>query len=168
MTKTKELSLGAMGCALSFLFLLGCSLIPTGKLVMGFLASFVPCVLYIESKSLKTPLLSGISSALLAGLILPKSGLGGLVIIMYCTCLCYYPILKAIIERLRNLAFEWILKVIYFVVLTLAIKLITKALGIDIFNIWAGIIALCAYDYLLSSLIGYYTRFISPRIKKSR
>lgn len=168
MTKTKELALGAMGCALSFLFLLGCSVIPTGRLVMGFLASFVTCVIYIESKSAKAALLSGISSALLAGLILPKSGLGGLIIILYCGCLCYYPVIKALIEKTRNLTLEWLLKVIYFVVLCLGIKLITKKLGLDIFNIWAGIIALCVYDYLLSFLIGYYTKIISPRIKKSR
>lgn len=168
MLRTKELSLGSMGCALSFLFLLTASFVPTGKLVMGFLASFVPCVLCIECKSVKTALISGIASAILAGFMLPKTGLGGVIIVLYCMCMCYYPSLKAVIEKKHDLKTEWLIKEIYFIVLSVAVKLITRELGIDVFSIAAGVLALTAYDILLSYVIGYYVKVISPRIQKSR
>ena len=168
MIKSKDLALGAMGCALSFLFLICCSAIPTGKLAMGFIASFVPCIIYIESSSLKTSLLAGISAALLALIILPKSGLTGLIVIMYSLCFCYYPALKAVVEKKRNLVAEWFIKLIYFSALSLAVKLITVKFGICVFNPILGVIGMVAYDILLTYLVGYYIRVISPRIKKSR
>ena len=168
MLKTKELTIGAMGCCISVLLLLICSVIPTGKLSLGFLASFVPCILNIESKSPKTALISVVSSAVIAALMLPKSGLAGVIIIFYCICFCYYPSLKSIIERKNNLVWEWILKEIYFIAISIVIKLVTESLGLDLYNIFISAVILTAYDVLLSYVISYYIRQISPRIQKSK
>ena len=167
MLKTKELTIGAMGCGISLLFLIVCTIIPTGKIAFGFIASFVPCVLTIECKSIKTALISGIASALVAAFILPKAGLAGVIIVFYCICFCYYPALKSLIERKQNLLIEWILKEVYFFLISLAVKLITTKLGLDFYNIIVSMVALTAYDLLLSYVISYYLSRISPRIKKS-
>ena len=168
MLKTKELTLGAMGCGISVLFLLICTIIPTGKLAMGFVASFIPCIMTIECNNAKTSLISGIASALIAAVLLPKSGLSGIIIIFYCICFCYYPWLKAIIEKKNNLPLEWLYKEIYFLAISAIIKLVTTKLGIDFYNIFISAIILTAYDLLLSYVISYYIRQISPKLKKSR
>lgn len=168
MLKTKELTLGAISCAISVLFLLVCTLVPTGKLAIGFIASFVPCIMTIECENPRTALISGITSALIAAVLLPKSGLAGIIIIFYCICFCYYPWLKSKIEKKNNLLLEWIYKEIYFVIISAVIKFITIKLGIEIYNIFISAVILSAYDLLLSYVIGYYIRQISPKIKKSR
>ncbi len=168
MLKTKELTLGAMGCALSCVLLLICTLAPTGKLAIGFIASFIPCVLYVECKSAKTALVSGIASGIIAFTLLPKHGLAGVIIVMYGLCFCYYPALKAVIEKRKSLGFEWIMKEIYFVILSLFLKFICSLLGLEFFNVLIAIIGFTLYDLLLSYVISYYIKVISPRIQKSR
>ncbi len=168
MLKTNDLTLGAMGCAVSVLFLLLCGYVPSGKLALGFIASFVPCILAIECSSKNTSLLSGIASALIAAFIVPKAGLSGMIIIFYCFCFCYYPWLKAMIEKKNNLVFEWALKGIYFLVISLISKFIAVKLGIYLYNMIICMIVLILYDLLLTYTISYYVKQISPRLKKSR
>jgi hypothetical protein len=166
--KTKELTAGSMGCAVSVLLLFICSVIPSGKLTIGFIASFIPCILYIECKSAKTALISGIASAIISAILLPKQGLTGVIIVFYCLCFSYYPGLKAHIEKKRNIYIEWIIKEIYYFALSFIVKLVTLKLGLEFYNIFVSVILLTAYDILLSYVIGYYIRVISPRIQKSR
>ncbi len=168
MLKTKELTLGAMGCALSAVLLLLCTFVPTGKLAIGFIASFVPCVLFIECKSAKTALLSGIAAGIIAFTLFPKHGLAGIIIVMYGLCFSYYPALKAIIEKRKNLYVEWVIKEIYFVIISLILKALCYAMGLDFFNIAVAVVGFTLYDLLLSYVISYYIRVISPRIQKSR
>lgn len=166
--RAKDITVGAFGCALSLLFLYLCSVIPTAKLALGFTAAVVPCVLCVECTQKKTSLLSGISSGILAALLLPKEGLSGLIILFYCICFSYYPTLKSLIESRRNLAAEWTLKLIYFFGVSLIMKLLTDKLGIPVYSVFVSAAALIAYDLLLSVVIGYYIRVISPRIRNSR
>lgn len=168
MDKTKDLTIGAMGCGISVLFLMIAAYIPTGKIAMGFIAAFIPCIMTIECKSPITSLISGISSALISAIILPKSGLSGIIIVLYCICFCYYPWLKSIIERKNNLLVEWIYKEIYFLAISIFIKFITTQLRLDFYNIILSCIILTFYDLLLTYVIGYYIRKISPKLKKSR
>lgn len=168
MLKTKELTLGAMGCALTSVLLLICTIAPTGKLAIGFIASFIPCVLYVECKSAKTAVLSGIASGIIALTLLPKHGLAGVIIVMYGLCFSYYPGLKAIIEKRRKLGIEWILKEIYFIILSLILKWICSMLGLEFFNLIIAVTGFTLYDLLLSYVISYYIKVISPRIQKSR
>ncbi len=168
MLKTKELTLGAMGCALTCVLLLICTIVPTGKLAIGFIASFIPCILYIECRSAKTAILSGIASGIIAFILLPKHGLAGVIIVMYGLCFSYYPGLKAVIEKRQNLYTEWVLKEVYFIILSLILKWICSMLGLEFFNLIIAIAGFTLYDLLLSYVIGYYIRVISPRIQKSR
>ena len=168
MLKTKELTLGAMGCALSLVLLLICTFVPTGKLAIGFIASFVPCILFIECKSIKTALLSGIAAGIVAFTLFPKHGLAGVIIVMYGLCFSYYPALKAAIEKIRMLYLEWIIKEIYFIILSLILKALCSAIGLDFFNIPVAVAGFTLYDLLLSYVINYYIKVISPRIQKSR
>lgn len=168
MLKTKELTLGAMGCAISAALLLLCTIAPTGKLTIGFIASFVPCVLFIECKSAKTALLSGIAAGIIAFTLFPKHGLAGIIIVMYCLCFSYYGALKALIEKTRKLYIEWIIKEVYFVFISLLLKVLCSAIGLEFFSIPLAVAGFTFYDILLSYIISYYIRVISPRIQKSR
>ncbi|MBP3359668.1 MAG: hypothetical protein J6N52_02340 [Clostridia bacterium] len=165
---TKDLTIGALGCGISVFFLYLCSAFPTGKLSLAFIAAVVPCVLCVECNFKRTAVLSGISSGILAALLLPKQGLSGIIIVFYCACFSYYPALKALIESQKNLAAEWTMKLIYFFAVSLIMKFITDKLGIPVYSIFISAAALIAYDILLSIVIGYYIRVISPRIRKSR
>lgn len=168
MNKTKYLTSGAMATALSILFLLICTFIPTGKLAMGFIASFIPCILLIETLSHKTALISGVASSLIALFLLPKGGLSGVIVIFYCLCFSYYPVLKSKIEQQEKLYIEWLIKIIYFIILSFAIKFLAEMYGITVINVLICTIVFIAYDMLLTYVISYYIKTIHPRIKKSR
>lgn len=165
---TKDLTTGALGCALSVLFLYLCAVIPTGKLTLGFIAAVIPCILCIECKKLSTSAISGIAAGLISFLMLPKSGLSGIVIILFCGCFSYYPVLKALIEKKKNLKTEWILKIVYFIIISLPAKLICSLLRIEAFSFFISVAALIFYDILLSFVISYYINNISARIHSSR
>ena len=164
--KTRELTIGALGCALSVLFLYLSSIVPTGKLALAFIASIVPCVVLIESHSKLASLLSGIAGGIVAAFFLPKSGLSGVITVAYCAVLCYYPAVKSYIESLRNIFVEWAAKLVLFAAASVIIKIIVKALGIPLFPIFIPFAALVLYDILLTFMISYYMKEISPRIRK--
>lgn len=165
MMKTRDLTIGAMCCGLSVLFLYIASIIPTGKIAAAFIATLMPAVACAECDKKVTSLVCGIASGLLAGLIVPKSGMAGVITVFFCGVFCYYPWLKHKIEMLNKLAAEWLFKLIFFSIVSIVLKLIGNALGIEIFNVIVSVIILAAYDLLVSYVMEYYLRVISPKIK---
>ena len=168
MIKTRDITIGAMCCGLSILFLYIASIIPTGKITVAFIATFMPAVACAECEKRITSLICGVSAGLLAGLIVPKTGLAGVITLFFCGVLCYYPWLKSVIESLNRLTLEWIIKIIFFTAVSAVIYFIAKKTGIEFYSIPVSILILTAYDFLVSYTMGYYMRIISPKIKSQR
>ena len=168
MNKTHDITIGAMCCGLSILFLYIASIIPTGRISVAFIATLMPAVACAECKSKTTALICGVAAGLLAGLFVPKTGLSGIITIFFCGVLCYYPWLKALIEGLNRLISEWCLKLLFFSGISVIIKIITSQLGIEFYNVIISVVILAVYDLLVSYVMSYYIRVISPRIKSQR
>lgn len=99
--------------------------------------------------------------------------------LMYICFLGYYPILKAIIEKIGNQAVEWVLKILTFNAAIIIIYLIfSKLFGIntDDFKelgkygayIFLGIgnITFIIYDFAISRLAGFYMIKLHPKISQ--
>lgn len=115
-----------------------------------------------------------ITSAFLVALVAePESKL------MYICLFGYYPIVKAIIERLRKPILEWILKLSIFIVSVLvAYFIFSKLFGINLSEFEAmgkfgiplliifGAVVFVLYDIAVSRMAGMYLRVLSGKIKK--
>jgi len=172
MIKTRDMTIGAMCCGLSVLFLYIAALIPTGRASVAFIATLMPAIVCVESEKKITALISGIAAGFLAAILVPKSGMAGLITIFFCCVLCYYPWLKSVIESLGKLIAEWIIKLVFFTAVSFVIDFTVKKIGIDGIEfkniiVIASIGILIVYDFLLSYVMNYYIRVISPKIKKS-
>ncbi len=122
----------------------------------------------------KWALLSYISSAVIVFLIAePEAKL------MYICFLGYYPILKAVIERLRKPVIEWILKVISFNAAVIIIYcLFASAFGISfddfgvlgkygaVITLGMGNVVFVVYDIAVARMAMFYNFVIRPKIKK--
>lgn len=166
MNKTHDVALGGIYSAVSIIFLYLACIMPTGKLAFAFVASCMPAFACAECRNRKIALVCGISSGIIAFLLLPKQGLGGVISVFFSLALCYYPSVKSLLETRLNIAWEWILKVIYFFGISFVISFISKKLGVDVFNVFLCAGAFIAYDLLLSMVIGYYVKKISPILRK--
>ena len=124
--------------------------------------------------NLKWAFLSYLTSAVLVLLSAePESRL------IYVFFLGYYPILKAIIEKIKHPVPEWILKIISFNCAVLFVYLIfAKPMGIDFSDFGAlgkygalivlglGNLAFVLYDIAVSKMAMVYIWTISPKLKK--
>ncbi len=122
----------------------------------------------------KWAFLSYLSSAVLVFLFAePESRL------LYIFFLGYYPILKAVIERLKKPIPEWILKILSFNAAVLAVYLLfAKPMGIDledfgtlgkygaIILLLLGNAAFVLYDIAVSRMATVYIYIIKPKVKK--
>ena len=99
--------------------------------------------------------------------------------LMYVFFLGYYPILKAIIEKIKQPVLEWILKIISFNCAVLVVYLIfAKPMGIDFSDfgvlgkygalilLGLGNLAFALYDIAVSKMALVYIWTIAPKIKK--
>lgn len=167
MNKTREITLGGIYSALSIIFLYLACILPTMKLAFAFAASCMPAFTCAECKSRKTSLICGISSGIIAALLMPKQGLGGVLSVFFSGALCYYPSVKSLFETKLNIVWEWAAKLVYFSAISALIGFVSKRMGLDVFNIFVCIAAFSAYDILLSVVISYYIRKISPILKRN-
>lgn len=85
----------------------------------------------------------------------------------------YYPLIKLFAEQKKRIT-EWIIKIVYFFVITLAGFLVLKLTGLvsvsllsafdDAILVGVGVMLLvlieCIFDYALSMVIGFYMRRI--------
>lgn len=135
------------------------SILPTSKLALYALSSFFISVVIIES-GVKTGLVFYISSVLLSLIVVQNK----LELIPYIVFFGNYGLIKLFIERLRKLALEYILKILYFSVwLTAAVfffeRIFMENINFD-FPWWAVFIVFeivfVVYDYVYSLFVRYY------------
>lgn len=99
--------------------------------------------------------------------------------VLYIAFFGYYPILKAVIERIRNNVFEWIIKLVLFNAVIIAVySLFSGVFGMDSeeFGILAkyGIYILLAganvvfvlYDICVSRMAMFYLYRLHPKVQK--
>ncbi len=168
MNNSKKISLGAMITVLSIILLYTTSVIPTARIFLISLTSFLIAVLIIDA-GIKVAILSFISTSILGFLLVPNK----ILLVPYVTFLGYYGIIKSSIESINNLALEWIIKIVVFnIAACLNYLLISKLIGTVIalpFSIWLVVLALqvlfITYDYMFSLFIAYYTTQLKKYIR---
>ena len=98
--------------------------------------------------------------------------------IMYVFFLGYYPIIKALLERMRKPLIEWIIKVLSFNIAVLVVYMIfAKPMGIDLSDFGAlgkygayvllglGNIVFVLYDIAVCRMAMMYVKMIRPKFK---
>ena len=173
--KSKNITVSSVILAISFIFLYLSSVMPTSKLACLCVATTGICIIIIESGA-KWGFLSAVVLSVLGWFLLPDKTVSILFILFF----SYYPLIKLFAEKKGRLL-EWIIKIIYFCIIT--------AIGIFVLNtagalpevirkylknipmlvsIGFGIVAMGAvFDFALSIVIGYYTQSIMPKIKRN-
>ena len=164
------LSLGGVLLALTVITLFAESILPTSKLSLYSLSSFFIAVMIIESGA-KAGLVFYISSALLALVVVQNK----LELIPYIAFFGNYGLVKYLVEKLRNLFLEYVLKISYFSIWLVVAFIFAKAFfaaNIKInFPWWVVIVLLEAafviYDYVYSLIVRYYSAKFRDRLKIS-
>lgn len=99
--------------------------------------------------------------------------------LLYVFFLGYYPILKALIEKWRKPAAEWIVKIILFnLAVLLVYSIFAKPMGIDfddfgplgkygaLIALGVGNVAFVLYDIAVSRMAMVYMMVVRPKIKR--
>ena len=98
---------------------------------------------------------------------------------MYVGLFGYYPIIKALIERIRKPVFEWAIKLLCFFAAVLAVYFVlAKPLGVDVedFGVLGnygavillifGAFVFVLYDIAVSRMAMMYIRVLQSRLRK--
>jgi len=129
--------------------------------LLGFSSIFIAIVL-VEC-SYTYAFLCFIASALLGLFILPNKFL-----ILPFAFLGLYTIAKSFIERIGKLSFEWLLKILYFLVTVILLSgLFLSQISLPLYAVYIGGVAvLCVYDIALSVGITYFKKTFKIFSKK--
>lgn len=155
--------------ALSLILVYAASILPTGQWGMVAVAGLFQAAAVI-SVGLKAGLLCWVGVSLLAFLLLPDKFCA----LIYCVLFGLYPIVKSLIERLRRLPLELVLKLaffnaaftfIYLVMRTALLNSLPSALGTAWLLYAAANVVFLLYDYGFSKLIGFYIARIDRAIR---
>ncbi len=172
---TKKLAFSSVMTALIVVCLYASAVAPTAKL--AFLAVTSLCILITVAQCGTRYALVAYIAASLAGLLLIPSKAQVLLFLLF---LGYYPIIKRYIERLDNLFFEWIVKILFFSAVLIVAYFLIKYLLLSYVSLGAlfdyvlshlvittvvAEIAFIIYDYFLSLLVSYYVNIIQKRFK---
>lgn len=165
-----RIALGGLLTALSLLLLYLASLAPSGRLGVVALAGLVPA-LGVISGGLATGFFCYAASGVLGILLLPDKGCA----LMYLIFLGSYPVLKSLIERLRKLALELVLKLVFFNAVlsvlvfgfsTLLFPFLPQLLQKPLLIYLVGNAVFLVYDFGVSKLLTYYAARIRPATRK--
>ena len=166
----RNLARSALATALGVAVLLIDSVIPWGKLA-GVCLSSVFVVLVRMSCGLRWALCCYGATAALGLLLLPAKSTA----LLYAVFLGYYPLIKLALERLRQPALRWGLKLaVCSVVVAVALFLLRELLliAVPLESTWSVLLAFaaadaafCVYDYALTQVILIYMRKIQGRLK---
>lgn len=155
--------------ALSLLLLYGASVAPTGSWGLAAVAGLFPAAAVI-SVGMKAGVLCWAGVSILAFLILP----GKLCALLYAALFGLYPIVKALIERLRRRGPEYLLKLAFFNAAFTLIFVVMRAAVLDslpqaLSRVWllylVGNVVFLLYDFGFSKLIGFYIARIGRAVK---
>lgn len=165
-----RVALGGVLTALSLLLLYLAALAPSGRLGVVALAGLVPAVGVI-SGGLATGIFCYAACGILGLLLLPDKGCA----LMYMILLGLYPVLKSLIERLRNLVLELALKLVFFNAVlsvlvfgfsTLLFPFLPQLLQKPLLIYLVGNAVFLVYDFGISKLLTYYAARLRPAARK--
>lgn len=167
----RTVALSAVLTALSLIVLYIAALAPSGRMGLTAAAGLFPAAAVV-SCGLPAGFLCYGGTAVLALLFLNDKGLA----LLYLVFFGLYPMLKGLVEQMRRLPFELLLKLAFFnVVLTL---LLLAASGV-LFSViaWgnlpmgvlymAGNAVFLIYDFGFSKIIGFYTQRVDRVLRKT-
>ena len=158
--KARKIVYPAVFGALALVLLYVGMMAPSGKWGIVAAAGLLPCAV-ILSVGVRAGLLCWSGVTILAFLTLPDK----FIALLFGVLFGLYPIVKALIESLRKLALEYILKLAFFnlsfsVVYVVMKGAVLSALPVQIHRIWllylVGNIVFFLYDYGVSKLISLY------------
>ena len=166
---TRKITLTAQMSALSIVFLYIDSVFPTGQLGFVAIASLFGIAAVIES-GLVSGLIVFVISGILGFLLVPVKS----VMFLYVLFFGYYPILKSLIERLRKIVLEWVLKLLVFNAALSVIWLLFRELifNAEILRFGTAVVYILGnvvfviFDFGISKLIGFYIMKISKKIRR--
>ena len=154
-------ALGGLLAALSLVILWLSNLVPTGRMGVVALAGLVPAAGVI-SAGLSAGFLCYGAAGILGLILLPDKGCA----LLYVLFFGLYPMVKSLIERLRNLPLELVCKLAFFNVILLIflfglsalfLPLLPQMLQTPVPIFAAGNVVFLIYDYGFSKLIAFYT-----------
>lgn len=172
MKKTNKITLSAIMAALAMAFML-VSYFPYLTYAIPAIAGLFIMITVIEN-GCKWALGAYLSSAVLVFLTAePESG------IMYVAFFGYYPIIKALLERIRKPFIEWPVKIIIFNGAVLLVYMVlAKAMNIDMEGMGtfmkygtavllaAGNVVFVVYDIAVSRMASVYISVVRPKLKR--
>ena len=165
-----RVAVGGAFAALSLLLLYGATLMPSGRIGMVAVAGLVPAAAVI-SGGLGTGFLCYGATALLGLLLLPDKGCA----FLYALFLGLYPMVKCLIERLRKLPLELMLKLAFFNLIlivfllgfsALLFPLLPQIMCTPLLLFGIGNVVFLIYDYGFSKLITCYAFRIRKAMRK--
>jgi hypothetical protein len=165
--RTSGVVYAAIFGALALMFLYLGSVLPTGNWGLAAVAGLMPAAVII-SAGLTAGALCWAGVSILAFLMIPDKFMA----LLFGLLFGLYAIVKNLVERLRVLPLEYVLKLLFFNASFTAVYHIMKAavlssLPEQLSVVWvlylAGNVVFLVYDYGLSKLIGFYmTRVYKP------
>lgn len=168
-SKASKVAYPAVLGALSLIFVYVASVVPSGNWGFVAIAGLFPAAAVI-SVSMKAGFLCWASVSVLAFLLIP----GKFCALLYSALFGLYPMVKALVERLRKRAPEYILKLVFFNVAFTLVFLVMRTAVLDslpaamsvtwVLYIVANIVFLL-YDFGFSKLIGFYIARIGRAVR---
>lgn len=172
MKQTKKIAFSGIIIAIAFIFLYVSAIVPSAKLACLAVSTACICIIIIEAGKIMG-LISGVVLSFLSLFLVPDK----MVSVLFIMFFSYYPLIKLFSEQKTRLK-EWIIKIIYFVVITVISFIILKVTGLipdTVLSLLDGamigtvfvlvvVLAECIFDYALSMIIGFYIRRIKERI----
>lgn len=160
--RTGKIAMGGICTALAVIFMFGASFVPGIELTLFLISSLFTAIMVIEAGAAGG--LSVFAAASLLGLILVPNKLA---LIPYIFCFGYYAVLKFYIEKIKSGVLQILIKVIYAAALMcIGFLLFRSVLASSIHTpdwpvaglIFAGIVMMILYDYVMTFLINWYIR----------
>ena len=165
----KRVTFSAIGMALTVIFLYAASILSTGRLAVLALSSLL-CGVCICQYGIRYGMAVYIGSSLLSLLLIPNR----MFTMVYVLFIGYYPLIKLLIERLKKLWLEWLLKVLFFNLILVLLYWVFKIFfmpGLDsavvslVFKYigWVVVgleVVFVLYDLAFSYMIGYFNQFV--------
>lgn len=164
----KKLSISGIMLALVTVFLLLANILSTSRIALYALCSFIVSVIVIEY-GIKAGWAFYFASCILSLIIVPEK----LELAVYIIFFGIYAIVKYYIEKLNNIALEYILKYVFFngvlILLFIMVKYIFTLI-LDVKFPWAVIVlaleaAFLVYDYVYTLFIQYYRTKLKTILK---
>lgn len=155
--------------ALALVFLYAAAASPTGSWGITAVAGLMP-VAVVLAVGVSAGFLCWAGVTILAFLLLPDK----LIALLFGALFGLYPIVKGLIERLRRLPLEYLLKLIFFNVSLTVIyhamrSAVLASLPAALSSLWvmylAGNVIFLAYDYGMTKLIAFYMARIHKRAR---